>query len=226
MNIQFLPPDQAAYFYSAKIPNNHEYLSKKHSKEKPDDPLGGLFFSPSTRHYSTTNPHSSHIAGIKLAMQHFGQSPADIFKEVTPLNAGFNITMRDGFKLFISHKELQLSKEGCQMLGDGEVLKDATFLYAALVKRKQLESRNPAENANFSLAMRNTNEGEHASTILKLLGLKEHIKAVRSDELAAHGGMGISVASSRESVFVVGGAEDFHGTPSRIRKKKLAYVLI
>ncbi|WP_137199916.1 hypothetical protein [Pseudomonas sp. CFBP13528] len=219
------PATVAATTHSTVRTDSTEYLSNKKDKQKPDDVLGGLFFSPHVTYRSLTTPHSSHVAGIKLAMQHFGQSPTDIYAQVTPLDTGFNVTMKDGFKLFITHKELDLAKAGSQLLGNEDMLKDANFLYATLVKRKQLESRDPAEQASYPMAMRNTNKGEHASSVLKLMGLEHHMKEVKSESLGTGQKLGVTVVSNGESMLVVDGHEDFHGTPSRLRLKKQAYVL-
>ncbi|MDF2794995.1 MAG: hypothetical protein K0S85_2748 [Pseudomonas orientalis] len=210
---------------SAVRTDGTQYLSNKRNKQKPDDVLGGLFFSPQVTFRSLTTPHSSHVAGIKLAMQHFGQSPTDIYAQVTPLSTGFNVTMRDGFKLFITHKELDLARESSQLLGNEDMLKDANFLYATLTKRKQLESNDPAEQASYPMTLRNTNNGEHASNVLKLMGLEKHMQEVKSESLGTGQRPGITVVSNGESMLVVDGREDFHGTPSRLRLKKQAYVL-
>ncbi|WP_163001545.1 hypothetical protein [Pseudomonas orientalis] len=219
------PATVAATTHSTVRPDSTQYLSSKKDKQKPDDVLGGLFFSPHETYRSLTTPHSSHVAGIKLAMQHFGQSPTDIYAQVTPLNNGFNVTMRDGFTLFISHKELDLAKEGSQLLGNEDMLKDANFLYATLAKRKQLQSNDPAEQASYPMTLRNTNKGEHAGSVLKLMGLENHLKEVKSESLGTGQKLGITVVSNGESMLVVDGHEDFHGTPSKLRLKKPAYVL-
>jgi len=209
----------------ATVPQSHEFLSAKKSGEKPDDIWGGLFSSPVLTLYSSGAPLSSHVAGIKLAMQRFGQSPRDIFSEVTRLDTGFNITMRDGFKLHITFEELKLAQEGCQMLGDESMLKDAAFLFGALVKRKQIESFNASAPSDYAIAMWETNKGESAKNVLELLGMKNHIQSAKSHDIAANKGLGIVVKSPVESLAIVDGLADFNCTPSGVRKHQQAYLL-
>lgn len=209
----------------ATVPQSDEFLSGKKSGEKPDDIWGGLFSSPVLTLYSSGAPLSSHVAGIKLAMQRFGQSPRDIFSEVTKLDTGFNITMRDGFKLHITFEELKLAQEGCQMLGDEGMLKDAAFLFGALVKRKQIESFNASAPSDYAIAMWETNKGESAKNVLELLGMKNHIQSAKSHGIAANKGLGIVVKSPVESLAIVDGLADFNCTPSGVRKHQQAYLL-
>jgi hypothetical protein len=209
----------------ATVPQSDEFLSGKKSGEKPDDIWGGLFSSPVLTLYSSGAPLSSHVAGIKLAMQRFGQSPRDIFSEVTKLDTGLNITMRDGFKLHITFEELKLAQEGCQMLGDEGMLKDAAFLFGALVKRKQIESFNASAPSDYAIAMWETNKGESAKNVLELLGMKNHIQSAKSHDIAANKGLGIVVKSPVESLAIVDGLADFNCTPSGVRKHQQAYLL-
>ncbi|WP_313061263.1 hypothetical protein [Pseudomonas rhodesiae] len=209
----------------ATVPQSDEFLSGKKNGEKPDDIWGGLFCSPVLTMYLLSAPLSSHVAGIKLVMQRFGQSPRDIFSEVTRLESGFNITMRDGFKLHITFEELKLAQEGCQMLGDEDMLKDAAFLFGALVKRKQIESFNASAPSDYAIAMWETNKGESAKNVLELLGMKNHIQSAKSHDIAANKGLGIVVKSPVESLAIVDGLADFNCTPSGVRKHQQAYLL-
>lgn len=150
------------------------------------------------------------VSAIKAAMMRFGQNPAGIYRQINATPDGYAVIMRDGFKLRLSHDELDQAKRGSNFFGrDQQMLNDANFLYAASAKRAQLENNDFRANQSFKVAMDTLNDGEWPGKALRRLGLFAYVRESDARELA--GGAIGTLASSWHSVVVVNGVLDFYG---------------
>jgi hypothetical protein len=121
---------------------NHKFLSDKPAGEKPADIFNGLF-SPSAQEMwlPGMDEHDDFIAAIRMVMAKFGQSPKGVFDEVSPVAGGYNITMKDDFKLHITQAELDVAATTASFFGnDTGMIQDAKFIFAVMNKRKQIEA--------------------------------------------------------------------------------------
>lgn len=157
--------------------NYHDYQPDKSVRgKKPDNIWSG--FSQGFEGNCTT------VSSIKAAMQHFGQDPKDIFKNVELKGNTYEVEMRDGFKLKLTKDELSMAAREARFKGDDPTLMtNANFLYAASAKRAQMEgnSGSPGENdrdatRSYTDALISLNDGEHSREGLHRLGLKNHYR--------------------------------------------------
>ncbi|MGF6401589.1 hypothetical protein ABH905_005255 [Pseudomonas frederiksbergensis] len=184
--------------------NPFPYSPSPASGKKPDDIWGGFAQGP--------DGNCVTVAGIKAAMMKFGQKPTDIFTEVKKINNGYEVVMRDGFKLQLSESELQLASSRAQFRGSNrEMFDDANFLFAASAKRAQMENNDGTANRSFSWAIYTLNDGEHSREGLLRLGLKDHIRTVPLEFL--QNGMIGTVERGGHSVAVINGREELWGRP-------------
>ncbi|WP_411378720.1 hypothetical protein [Pseudomonas sp. MPB26] len=122
------------------------------------------------------------VSSIKAAMMRFGQKPTDVFKDVKESGDGYDVTMRDGFKLHVSKDEVKQAAENARFQGDDPaMMTDANFMYAASAKRAQMEGNAGGWDENdhnarrsFTDALKSLNDGEHSREGLDRLGLKNH----------------------------------------------------
>ncbi|AZF22393.1 MULTISPECIES: hypothetical protein [unclassified Pseudomonas] len=197
-----LPRPDAA----ANIPG----LSNKRGGAKPDNIWSGFRQGP--------DGNCVTVSAIKAAMYRFGQSPTDIFKEVTKTNDGYQVLMRDGFRLTLTDRELADGARGAKFSGpDTGMLKDAQFLFAVSAKRAQMENNDRTAGRSFQAAIRSLNDGEDESGpgegFLRL-GLKGHMKRVSVRELA-QGQIGMCNRTGH-SVAVINGREELWGKQGRV----------
>ncbi|SDU88642.1 hypothetical protein [Pseudomonas mucidolens] len=179
-----------------------EYVPGK----KPDDIWGGF--------RQGTDGNCVTVSAIKAAMMRFGQKPRDIFKEVEKTEAGFDVVMRDGFKLQLTHDELQIAARRSAFLGNNrDMLDDAHFLFAASAKRAQLENNDRTAAHSFQQAIRTLNDGEHSREGLMRLGLREHVRNVPLSALL--NGMVGTIERRGHSVAVIDGVEELWGRRGR-----------
>lgn len=170
--------------------------------QKPKDIWGGFRQGP--------DGNCVTVSAIKAAMMRFGQKPTDIFTEVKSVKGGYEIAMRDGFKLQLSESELQMGISGSQFQGyDQEMLRDAHFLFAVSAKRAQMENNDGTAARSFSQAIKTLNDGEYSREGLLRLGLKSHIKTVPLSDLL--NGMIGTVERRGHSVAVIEGVEELWG---------------
>ncbi len=149
---------------------------------------------------------------IKAAMMHFGQKPTDVFKEVKESGDGYDVTMRDGFKLHVSKAEVKQAAEHARFQGDDPaMMSDANFMYAASAKRAQMEGNAGNWNENdhnarrsFADALKSLNDGEHSREGLDRLGLKYHHRPGTESDLRngavgtwEYGGHSMAVITNR-----------------------------
>ncbi|MBN0979177.1 hypothetical protein JTY93_19335 [Pseudomonas hygromyciniae] len=124
------------------------------------------------------------VSAIKAAMMHFGQKPTDIFKDVKETSTGYDVTMRDGFKLSLSRDEVRQAATHARFNGDDPaMMTDANFLFAASAKRAQMENNDGRAGRSFMAAMSSLNDGEYAREGLDRLGLKGHYRPATDADL-------------------------------------------
>nr|WP_144243193.1 hypothetical protein [Pseudomonas fluorescens] len=184
-------------------------LSSKRNGAKCDDIWSGFRQGP--------DGNCVTVSAIKAAMHKFGQSPTDIYKSVNKTEQGYEVTMRDGFRLSLTHQELKQASIGARFFGkDRGMLKDAQFLFAASAKRAQMENNDGQARRSFTRAIRSLNDGEDergAGEGFQRLGLKKHTKKVPVSTLA-RGQVGM-VNRAGHSVAVVDGKEELWGRKGR-----------
>lgn len=124
------------------------------------------------------------VSAIKAAMMQYGQKPTDVFKEVKETNRGYDVTMRDGFRLSLSRDELRQAATHARFKGDDPaMMTDANFMYAASAKRAQMENNDGSAGRSFMAAMNSLNDGEHAREGLDRLGLRGRYRPATDAEL-------------------------------------------
>lgn len=176
--------------------------SSQRTGAKPKDIWSGF--------YQGTQGNCVTVSAIKAAMMRFGQSPADIYKEVGATPTGYDVIMRDGVRVSVSHDELSKARRGSLFHGsDQALLDDANFLYAVSAKRAQLENNDFRGNQGFDVAMDTLNDGEWPGEALRRLGVFGYVRESDARELAA-GAIG-TLADSWHSVVVVNGELDLYG---------------
>jgi hypothetical protein len=195
-------------------------LSNKRGGAKPDNIWSGFRQGP--------DGNCVTVSAIKAAMYRFGQSPTDIFKEVTKTNDGYQVLMRDGFRLTLTDRELAEGARGAKFNGpDTGMLKDAQFLFAVSAKRAQMENNDRTAGRSFQAAIRSLNNGEDESGpgegFLRL-GLKSHMKRVSVSELA-RGQIGMCNRTGH-SVAVINGREELWGKQGRVPTSGHAVALV
>lgn len=180
-------------------------LSMKRSGARADDIWGGFRQGPSGNCVT--------VSAIKAAMHRFGQSPTDIYKEVTKMPGGYRVVMRDDFTLSLADHELKRGARGAKFVGaDKGMLKDAQFLYAVSAKRAQMENNDGTAGRSFEAAISSLNDREDESgpgEAFKRLGLSKHMRPVSVRDLA-RGQVGMCNRSGH-SVAVINGREELWG---------------
>lgn len=195
-------------------------LSEKRNGAKAEDIWSGFRQGP--------DGNCVTVSAIKAAMHKFGQSPTDIYKRVSKTERGYDIAMRDDFRLTLTHEELKQAAQGARFVGkDKGMLKDAQFLYAVSAKRAQMENNDGRAARSFSAAIRSLNDGEDergAGEGFLRLGLKKHMKRVAVSVLA-RGQVGM-VNRTGHSVAVIGGKEELWGRKGRTPSQGHAVALV
>lgn len=217
-----LPKDKEAVMPESSPLSNPTSVQ---SGKKPQDPWGGLY-TPERRFNQSYN-NSTHVSTIKAAMMKFGQSPADVFKHITPVASGYVIVMRDGFELTVSHEELKQATEASNFVGnDPQMIKDANFIFGAFVKRKQLESSDHIMRRSFDAALATSVRGEHLKKLLLGLGLVGHMRVVDAAAMEGKGVVGVLHSHYQQSVAVLDGAMDEHGARGDVPYRGFGYALV
>ncbi|MBV4480629.1 CsgG/HfaB family protein [Pseudomonas sp. SWRI124] len=168
------------------------------------------------------------VSAIKAAMYRFGQSPTDIFKEVTKTSGGYQVVMRDDFQLTLTDRELAEGARAARFVGaDKGMLKDAQFLFAVSAKRAQMENNDRTAGRSFQAAIRSLNNGEDETGPgegFMRLGLKKHMKKVSVRDLA-NGQLGMC-NRAMHSVAVINGREELWGRQGSAPTRGQAVALI
>jgi hypothetical protein len=216
-----IPPTTGARFY--------DYTTSGWKPgEKPSTEFGpGNIWSGLYQKYNGT---CVTVAAFKALFMHRGKDPQDIFENVTETADGFDVTMLDKFRCFISKKELQEAAEYAGFEGDDpQMLRSGIFLYAASAKRAQIEGNGLDDNPDdakrsFRHAMQSLNNGEMPHEALDRLGYKGRYRVSTSDELA-NGQLGV-VAYNRHAMAVIGGRVELWGRRGGRPQEGIAYALI
>lgn len=196
------------YRMFAGPPRSSRLVVQSPVSEKPTDIWGGF--------YQGVEGNCVTVSAIKAAMMRFGQSPRDIYRQITETPGGFDVTMRDSSRLTLTHEELRKAKSASNFVGsDTALLEDANFLYAVSAKRAQLENNDFRASESFDVAMATLNDRERPGQALRRLGLSAYIRESDVNELA-QGAIG-TLADHNHSVVVINGAFDLYG-----RKQDLA----
>ncbi len=195
-------------------------LSSKRGGAKPDNIWSGF--------HQGSNGNCVTVSCIKTAMQRFGQSPTDIYKQVTRISGGYRVVMRDDVQVTLTDSELAQGARGARFKGGDEgMLKDAQFLFAVSAKRAQMEDNDGTAGSSYQAAIRSLNNGEDergpGEAYLRL-GLRQHMKRVPVRELA-RGQLGMCNRNGH-SVAVINGREELwgHKGPAPTRGQAVALV--
>lgn len=145
------------------------------------------------------------VSAIKASMMQFGQKPTDVFKDVKETSKGYDVTMRDGFKLSLTKDELRQAATHARFQGDDPaMMTDANFMYAASAKRAQMENNDGTAGRSFQAAMDSLNDGESPREGLDRLGLKGHYRPATDADLRSskvgtveYGGHSMAVINGR-----------------------------
>ena len=150
------------------------------------------------------------VSAIKVAMMRFGQNPAGIFKHIGAVPGGYEVIMRDSFRLILSHDELTVATQSAHLHGsDHGLLSDANFLYAVSAKRAQLENNDFRGKQSFEVAIETLNDGEYPGEALRRLGLFGYVRDTDVRDLA-NGTIG-TLADTGHSMAVINGVIDYYG---------------
>lgn len=180
---------------------------KAPASAKPQDIWGGF--------YQGTPSNCVTVSAIKAAMMRFGQAPADIYRQVMATQSGYEVVMRDGYTLTLTHEQLGKAKAASGLQGsDRALLDDANFLYAVSARRAQLENNDFRASQSFEVAMETLNDGEFPGQALRRLGLFAYVRESSANELA-EGAIG-TLAGSGHSVAVIDGALDYLGKKQQL----------
>src|SRR5476651_94883 len=157
---------------------------------RPVDVLNG--FDSTERTFGGSVDTSSHSAVIKMMMNAFGQNPTDMFSEVRAAGEGYDITLKDGYKLHLPRQELERAAAASRFAGgDGGAIENANFALAVFVKRKQLTSMDVSINRDFDTALSASLQGETPLNVLKGMGMTRFMRRVPSEQLLGKDAVGV-----------------------------------
>ncbi|SFQ04213.1 hypothetical protein [Pseudomonas sp. NFPP28] len=164
------------------------------------------------------------VSAIKAAMMQFGQKPTDVFKEVKETSNGYEVMMRDGFKLSLTKDELRQAATHARFRGDDPaMMTDANFMYAASAKRAQIENNDGWAGRSFQAAMNSLNDGEFAREGLDRLGLRGHYRPATDADLRSSK-VG-TVEYGNHSMAVINGRVELWGRRGGAPRSGIATVL-
>ncbi|MEX5555638.1 hypothetical protein [Pseudomonas pergaminensis] len=165
-----------------------------HAFESPERAFG--------EHYDA----SSHSAVIKLMMHTFGKQPEAMFSSVRSNRGGYDVTMKDGYRLHLSRQELQQAGAASRFTGsDNEVLGGAHFALAVFIKRKQLGSGNAADLPSFTSVLTASLQGETTLNMFKGMGLSGHLKYEPTATVVGEGRWGVAHSHNLGSSLIYAG---------------------
>ena len=155
------------------------------------------------------------VSAIKAAMMRFGQNPQGIYKKISATADGYEVVMRDGYKLTVTHDELKKAQKGSHFFGEDKgLLHDAIFMFAVSAKRAQMENHEFRAEASFEAAMGTLNDRETPGEALRRLGLYAFTRSSTAEELAS--GVAGTLANHGHSVGVFDGIIDFYGSTIKL----------
>ncbi|WP_339532360.1 hypothetical protein [Pseudomonas mucidolens] len=195
------------------LPSALEDFSVRRNGERPIKPWSGLYESP--REFGQTYNVSVHVAAVKAAMLRFGQSPMDVFREVTPSGDGYDVVMRDDYKVHISRDQLKQVASSANFSGDDAgMLKDAHFITAAFIARKKDGSLGNPPFASFDAALQASLRGEFPKRMLQGLGLVGHMQMTLPNQVLEKDAIGVFEQGIQRGAVLAEGAVDRHGRKS------------
>lgn len=204
--------DRYGYRLFADKPSASVAAKKAPASAKPKNIWSGFYQGGRPRNCVT-------VSAIKAAMMRFGQSPADIYRQITAMPSGYEVVMRDGYTVTLTHEQLSKAKAASGLRGsDQALLGDANFLFAVSARRAQLENNDYRGGQSFEVAMETLNDGEFPGQALRRLGLFAYVRESNVDELAK-GAIG-TLASTEHSVAVIDGALDYFGEKQQLRSSR------
>jgi len=165
------------------------------------------------------------VSAIKAAMMRYGQKPTDVFKEVKETGAGYDVTMRDGFKLSLTKNEVREAATHARFKGDDPaMMTDANFMYAASAKRAQMENNDGTAGRSFMAAMNSLNDGEYSREGLDRLGLRGLYRPATDTDLR-NSKVG-TVEYGGHSMAVINGRVELWGQRGGVPNSGIATVLV
>lgn len=178
-------PDRGGFGPSESMSNKPITEGAKHFNYKPDNSNPGKKPDNIWSGFSQgPDGNCVTVSAIKAAMMQYGQKPTDVFKEVRATAQGYDVTMRDGFKLSLSKDELKQAATHARFKGDDPaMMTDANFMYAASAKRAQMENNDGTAGRSFQNAMNSLNDGEISREGLDRLGLKGRYRPATDADL-------------------------------------------
>ncbi|MGY2402832.1 hypothetical protein [Pseudomonas sp. SDO5271_S396] len=206
------------------------------NKQPPDAIWSGLYATYERYPYFGRNDHDDWVAAIKTAMAGLGQSPSSVFDEVAPTRSGYNITMKDGFKLHISNDELRLAAGYAKFSGhDKSQVSDARFLFAVMNKRKHLEAeydqdkigyRSELHKRSFSATLQAADEGIGGHAALTLLGLGYQLQQVWSHDVGDRVAVPAMKVFAHKRGMIHGGSMEAYGTKQPVPKWIESFIVL
>lgn len=155
---------------------------------------------------------SSHSAVIKLMMLTFGVRPGEMFNKVRDSADGYDVTMRDGYRLHVSRQELQQAAAASRFTGtDSDALNSANFALAVFAKRKQLRSGNADDLPGFESALTRSLQGETTFNMLMGMGLSGHLQYVPTATVVGTGATGVADSYDFGSALIHAGQAHLFG---------------
>ena len=187
-------PAQADFFYGAGV-------------QSAANPIPA--FSVSQRRFGERFDCSTHASVIKMMMMTFGRRLTDMFDQIKPSGGGYDITMKDEFKVGLSRQELSQAAQACRFTGDDpESVANANVVFAAFVKRKQLTEG----FSTFEAALASTVEGETAKRCLQGMGVFGLSSFVPVGEMTGNHAVGVLETHTRGAALVHEGVMHDYGT--------------
>lgn len=149
------------------------------------------------------------IAAIKAAMARFG--PDGIFASTTRSGAGYDVVMRDGYKVRVTDAELKTaSDKSCISGSNAALVQKANLTFAAMAKRAQEEGNDGRRNMSFAQACGSLNDGESYIEGPKWLGIQKYVRTIDPDDMDKY--PAVVAASKKHCVFGSGKYIDHYGT--------------
>lgn len=138
---------------------------------------------------------SSHSAVIQMMISTFGPARADLFDEVKRVGSGYDVTLKDGYKLHVADHEVHGTASASRFVGgDASTVENANFALAVFVKRKQLSSSDSRISSSFNAALTTSLQGETASNLLKGMGMGRFMQQIPSEQLVGKNSVGVMEA--------------------------------
>lgn len=119
----------------------------------------------------------------------YGQSPHGVFSSISMSKAGYQIVMRDNFKLTLLPQEIEQAQKrsGIWSPVDPAMAKDINFMDAASVKRVQIEKGLDS----FESALDYVQGGHDVRNGFNRLGLAAYVRKTTWPELHESRGLGV-----------------------------------